>query len=705
MTTHLRARVLQAGAFLALIGGVLVAAPSAALAISPSVTVSSLSSGDIPSGGKTTLSYKVSNRNLGTSDAETVTVVVTANGMTCNDKCNFDDPIAPGAVKEYSVTLTANDVAAGQTQNTQIRVTATINGDSGSVSRNVTLRGPDAPQVVRQVSGKVKDQDGKAVSGAQVALRDRTQRTFNTTTNGEGGYSFTSTDSEPIAVGELFVGATKVGYNIAKATAQGKAGKSINVPLTIKLTAAASPSVSPSVSTSTSAEPTDEVTDDAGATDGESAAAIDAKPTSGDDEGSGSMLFIILGGLLVAAGIGAIVLVLMRRKSGDEADDADDADGVGTVPPVGGGRYAGAGDTRLAGAPMGARPNEATMIAPRSGAPSIGDAPTMIHRAPPVVDEFPDPYGAPMPQGGGYNAPGGWGAAGATAGAYGAAAGAEAYGNANQYGGAPVPAQNAGYGEPADEAYGGNAYGAPQGGYNEPAGYDQAAPYGAPQGGGYDQQPPQQRYDEPTGMYRPEPGGYPAEAGYADPAGYGGAEPAYGQPAGYGQAADDYAAPGPARGGAYQGGGNGYAGGAYGAPAEPVDQGGGYGSWDGQGGAVDNGNAYGPPAGGGNYGGQAGYGGNGNYGAPAGGGYDQADGYGADQGGYDPRAAYGRPEGYDQPPAGRGQQPPGGYVDQGGYGADQGGYYGAEQQGNRHGGPPPEATRPGQRRPLDWMDD
>ncbi|MBB4767132.1 carboxypeptidase regulatory-like domain-containing protein [Amorphoplanes digitatis] len=666
--------------------------------------MSSLSSGDVPSGGETTLTYKVTNRN---AEAGTVTVVVSANGMSCSGQCNFDEPIGPNEAKEYTAKLKAGNVDPGQTKDTRIQVSADIGGESGNAGRNVTLRGPEQAQTVRQVSGKVKDQEGKAVAGALVGLRDSQNHQYDTTTNGDGGYSFTSTDSKPIAVGALAVAATKGGYDVASVNAQGSSGKSINVPLTIKLKAGASPSTSPSATASASAEPTEEVSEDATdpATD-DSAAALDQTPTSGEDEGSGSMLFIILGGLLVAAGIGAIVLVLMRRKAGEDADGADGADAPlgGAQPAAAGNRYPGAGETRLAGAPMGGA--QATMIAPRSGAPSIGDAPTMIHRAPPVVDEFPDPYGAPMPQGGGYNAPGGWGAAGA-AGAAGAVPGA--YGAAGQYGGAQVPAQG-GYPEQAgyDQAA---PYGAPQGGYNEPDGYDQAAPYGAPQGG-YEQQP-QQRYDEPTGMYRPEPGGYPQEAGYADQGGYGGAEPAYGQNAGYGQGGDDYAGQAPARGGAYPGGGNGYAGGAYGAPAEPADQGGGYGQWDGQGGAVDNGNAYGAPAGGGAYGapqgGQA-YG-NPNYGAPAGGGYDQADGYGAEQGGYDPRAAYGRPDGYDpQQGGGRGQQPPGGGyggpVGQGGYGADQGGYYGAEQQGGgRHGGPPPEATRPGQRRPLDWMDD
>ena len=694
------------------------------MALAPGVRIDSLSSGDLPSGGKATLKYTISNRNLATpgAEAEPVNVVINANGMSCSGQCNFDDSIEPGKSKSFSATLTAPNVDAGQTKNIQVQINAKIGDDGGSASRDITVRGADKPRTVRQVSGKVRDQEGKAVSGANVGLLDSQGHKFDALTNGDGGYSFTSSDTNPISTGTLTLGAAKQGYQTVTVKANGGNGKNLNVPMTLKSTTPTSTSPSPSASVSSSPTPTEEVSEEA--TDGageESAAPLDAAPASGDDEGSGSTLFIILGGLLVAAGIGAIVLVLMRRKANEDPDDPDGPGPGGAVPPSrGGGAFSGGLDQTRMAAPVGGRGGDATMIAPRSGAPSMGDAPTMIHHVPPVaapVDEFPDPYGAPVPQDGGYNAPGGWGTAAA---ASGGAAAAGAYGAANQYPDNTYgagPAQPDGYAEQDDNAYGAAGYD----GYEQPA-------YGEQ---GYVPEQPAQRYDEPTGMWKPEPDGYQQEAGYADQGGFGGggqggyppAEPAYGQGRGVPQQSGAYQGGGTYGGGAAQGGGYGQE-----AAAEQPDA---YGQWDGPAGGIDSGNAYGPAAGGGTYGAGGGtyggaapaggpaYGGaapaggpaygGGNYGAPA----APAGGYDGEQGGYDPRATYGRPaDGYE----GHGQQPPahGGYPDQGGYGGEQGGYYGGEQQqpppqGGRHGGQPrqqpPDPNQPAQRRPLDWLDD
>ena len=133
VTTHLRARAVQAGAFLALVGGVIIAAPMTALADAPQVSISSLSSGDIPSGGTTTLKFKVTNRNKPT-DTEaadpSVTVVVNSDGLSCSGDCNFNDTVLPGQTsREHSATLTAGSVDAGENKNAQISIEATIGGD------------------------------------------------------------------------------------------------------------------------------------------------------------------------------------------------------------------------------------------------------------------------------------------------------------------------------------------------------------------------------------------------------------------------------------------------------------------------------------------------------------------------------------------------------------------------------------------------
>ncbi|WP_203812641.1 carboxypeptidase-like regulatory domain-containing protein [Paractinoplanes tereljensis] len=608
MTTHLRARVAQAGALLAVVLGVIVVAPAVALADPPEVQITSLPT-DVVSGNSLQMGFKVRavNVNGGAGGQATATIKVT--GMTC-DGCNQIAQVSSDGT-DFSVKLTAPTVNAGTTQTVNISVSATINGESNSTSQPVNVKGPDKPQTVTSISGKVKDQDGKAISGAAVAMKDSAGHAYQTTTNGSGGYSFNSSDSSQITPGNISVGALKDGFNAATVQIQAAAGKSVSVPLTLKaVEATASATPSASVSAAASAEALDEATEDP--TDDESTA-VDANTENKASEsggGSGSMLFIIVGGLLVAAGVGAIVLVLMRRKNNGEGGGVDDDPtsmpvGPGGVVPPSQGRFNDA--TRVA-SPMGAGP-AATMMAPRAASP-MSDAPTMLHR--PVEDEFPDPYGVPVPNQGGY--------AGGGGGTYG------------------EPAQ---YGRPQDDGYGGGQYGAPQGGgqYGAPQGGGQ---YGAPQGGQYGAAAapagaPQQRYDEPTGMYRPEAAGNDYDE--------------YDQPG-----AQQYG--GAAQGGQY-GGGQQYGapqGGQYGAPAAPAGQygGGGYDDQAGYGpqqggqyGAAPQGGQYGAPQGGGydQYSGGQG----GQYGAPAapagqygggGGGYDQG-GYGDQRGDYNEQNRHG----------------------------------------------------------------
>ena len=725
--------MLQAGALLALVGGILVGAPAAAMAADPVVTINI--STDIAAGTTTSFKYTITNKNAIGSPAD---ITVSASGMTCGGQCSeVGVQIDPPAPVTRSAKLAAPDVAAGQTKVINLQITVKIGTDSVTATQPLNIHGQDKPKTVRQISGKVKDSTGKAIAGANVGILDSSNRRYETVSNADGGYAFTSSDGKPIGVGNIVVGAAKDGYKAVTVNVQGGADKSINVALTLtSLTASASPS--PSASVSASAEASEEATTDP--TEDVSPAPTEETQKTSNDSGGGSTLFIILGGLLVAAGIGAIVLVLIRRKNADP-DDPDDPDGPGgggpsgPVPPSQG-RYNTPDATRVGGAPVGGliggNSNDATMVA------SLSDAPTMMQRAVPVEDEFPDPYGAPAVTPGNYAGPGGWGttsAAAAAAGTYGAAP-APAYG-ANQYGGAPAPA-------PAADGYEDDGYSGGAGQYGRPQRAEEAyGAYGANQYGGAAPDP-QQRFDEPTGMYRPEPGGYGQE--YDEP-GYG-AQPGYDATPGYGQGGEaagyrggrepgqgtgaygggqgagaygggqgtgayggarepgqgtgayggdyrgaepEYPPAPPSRGG-YQGGG--YQSGGYTAPEEPESA---YGSWNNApGGGVDGGHAYGPPAGGGEgpaYGQRGGYQGGGGAGS----------GYGEQQGGYDQRGGYG---GYEQ------GQPGGAHGQPGDYGADPG-YYAPEQEsGGRHGGqpprkqpPPPESTHPGQRRSLDWLDD
>ena len=226
-------------------------------------------------------------------------------------------------------------------------------------------------------------------------MQDSSDHKYETTSNGDGGYSFTSSDDRPITPGAVSVGAGKDGFTAAAVTVQARGGQDGERP--------AGPqghrrrhAVGHAVRDGRRERGTARRGGDRGATTRRRAGADTDAAANSSDSGSGSLLFIILGGLLVAAGVGAIVLVLMRRKGNDDEDD--ELGGPNGVVPPSQGRYNDA--TRVA-APVGGRPNDATMVAGMPGAPSMSDAPTMLQRPIPADEEFPDPYGAPAAAAGG----------------------------------------------------------------------------------------------------------------------------------------------------------------------------------------------------------------------------------------------------------------------------------------------------------------
>ncbi|GGR17824.1 hypothetical protein GCM10010168_39340 [Actinoplanes ianthinogenes] len=563
MTTHLRDRAVQAGAFLALVVGLVAGVQTAALAASPTVDLPGSLSGD--SGATVTVQYTVGNpgdSNGGNENQGKALVIVTSNASGCNDCGISNDQLAPGETASHTVHITLPTVDAGQTKSVSLQVSAAIAGsDPTSKSVSITVKGPEAPQTVRQVSGKVRAVDGTRLPGATVAMKDSQGHTYQATSDADGQFAFTSSDAQPISPGSITVGASLGGYKVAQTTVNGKANKSVTATITLKPAASASASASASPSASTSATPADEATEDEVPTtdpNANAAAAGTANTANASEDGGVSWMLLVVGGLLVAAGIGAMVLVMMRRKNARNDDDADGGAGFGGGPtgsPVGPGRY-GADATRVA-APVGAaRGNDATMVAGAGmGAGGLSDAPTMIHRAP-VEDEFPDPYGAPMPPQGGFVG--------------GGAGNSQWDDNQGGYGG----------------EYGGGQYGAQAGGYdNGQQRYDEHTSMYQPE-----QQSPQ-RYDEHTNLYQPNNGGYDD--------GYGGG---YGEQGGWdnGNQAGTY-------GGGYDQAGN-YGGqGGYDQGHGGYDQGqGGYdqGGYGAQGGYGQQGQ---PPQGQGGYGNQGGY--------------------------------------------------------------------------------------------------
>lgn len=562
MTTHLRARTAQAGAFLALVSGLVAGIPAAAQAAAPGVTIDSVSERTVSSGSTVTISYTVSNLGgEGEPGNNRFNTDVTTSAGRCNNGCSPSDTITQS--KTYQATLTAPTVAAGQKQTMTITVVSKdqTGAASQAATETISVEGPAAPTTVRQVSGRIKDDGGARVSGVQVVMKDSQGHTYTTTTDGNGGYTFNSSDSQPIAAGAIQVAAAKTGYEAADVTVQGAAGRTVNVPLTIKKTAAAT-SPTPSTSTSATSKPTDEATDDESAEGDPGVNNIGGNDTqqasNNTDDGGSNWLLIVMGGLLVAAGIGAMVLVWMRRK---KAEELSSDTGIGQAVPAGVG---GGFDATRVAAPVGAgRGNDATMIAPAGGmgvrpgamGGGIGDAPTVIHRTP-VEDEFPDPYGAPLPSGGNYGGNqwdgqqggGNYGATqtyGQQGGGYGAAQGGGGYNDGGQqrydeHTNLYQPEQPQRYDEHTNlyqpeqggGQYGGGQYGGGQGGYDQ-GGYDQgwngqdAGGYG--QQGGYDQGGYGQQggnydgYDQ--GGYDQQQGGYPQQGGN-----YGNGYPQQGQP-------------------------------------------------------------------------------------------------------------------------------------------------------------------------------
>jgi hypothetical protein len=105
VTTHLRARALQAGALVALVGGMLVVASSPAQAEPPNVQITNLSSTNIATGERTTLKYTVTNQNDAPGQ-----VRVQVSGMNCTGDCSPVAAIEPNGSREFTATLTAPQV-------------------------------------------------------------------------------------------------------------------------------------------------------------------------------------------------------------------------------------------------------------------------------------------------------------------------------------------------------------------------------------------------------------------------------------------------------------------------------------------------------------------------------------------------------------------------------------------------------------------
>lgn len=644
--------MLRIGVVAALACGGLAVTTSPALAEEPTVTITRLSPTTLTAGQTASLQYQVENDISDGGPQVNIEVDISDRDLSCSGACGSRETIA--GARSFNATLRAsNNLRPGSSETVTITIRVEKdNGDSAQARQQITLRGPEAPDTIRSISGRVVNIDtGKGIDDALVVMQDSDNHRYDTTTNRNGEFKFTSTESRPISPGQIDIAAGKEGFQNNQTSTNVSAGQAKSgLRITLKSNAPRSPSASASPTAEESPEETP--AEEELPSEEES---IDPAAAGNQESDSGGGLFswvlIILGGLLVALGVGAIVLLVIRRKEGGEDDTGDplpDPNGPRPTPGAQGVYRPGPEPTMVAGgAAMGGSPTMAIR-------PGLADAPTMMHQP---VDEYPDPYGTPLraPQPTSGPPPGapqpGYGYSGANQGGYGPA-GSPAAPMASGSAGAPTA-----YGSASPTGYNGGSARAsasvsPPDPY-APRDRDYDAPASPPSSqGGYG-------YDEPTGRYDPSGGYGQASRGYEpDRGGYGQGGPGSGYDGGYG--------PDPAQGNGYGRQDNGYA----------PSSGGGYDDAPGRGGYDGGGYQPSSPSG---------------YGSP-GGGYD---GYGQQQSGYSggyEQGGYDQPGGYDRAP-----EPRSGGYDQPQRGYDQGYYDEPTTRGDRGNQPP--------RRSLDWLDD
>jgi hypothetical protein len=522
-----------------------VASPALAEPQDPEVGIVSISNQTLRSGESAQVQYSVRNAN-DPADPEAANTAAKIRfelpgGVSCSGKCNFTQAIPHGATVPFPAALKAGNLAPGEEKTVDITIIAEISGRSGDETFQLTLQGPEQAPSVPSVSGKVENLfDATPVPNAAVFLQDSAGKEHLGSTDKNGNFKIVGKASNPIAPGIMGIVVQKDDWEQATQDATGEAGQALT-GVVIKMRPKAGASSAPP----TSAVPAEETADP-----GTTAEATD--PLAGEpDDGGPAWWLIALGGLLVAVGIGAIVLMIVRKRN-DEDDDQPDDDptamgprGRPGGPPVRAGgprpgqRRPAADPTAVMRRPepVGARGGaDATMITrspladrPRQpGAP--GDNPTMVHGRMPA--DATDPYGtgarqapAGPPPGGGYGgygqSPAGPSGAGYDGGygGYGAQPGGapSAYPPPVSAPGYPAPSSPAGYPPPISPA----GYPPP----TSPAGYpsgDQGG-YGQQGAGGY--QTPS--YGDSYGSQPPSRSGGHGQDSYGD-AGYGGQSGGYG---------------------------------------------------------------------------------------------------------------------------------------------------------------------------------
>jgi hypothetical protein len=256
-----------------------------------------------------------------------------------------------------------------------------------------------AAQSVGKIQGLVRNvADNKPIKGAIVTLVDGASKSHQTQADNNGIYTFDV--SKKIAPGVIAITAVKspftmVGGGVARTLTLSAGQEAIGFDLSMEDLTVSTPSPTPQ----TDLTPTASV----GATGTREAVGENAPADEGGMD-SMTLVMIIVGGLLVALGIGAIVLLLVRRN-GDEDEDEEEAPVRGRPGPRGpagapqsGGGYRPTSPAGYGQPAYGARPADPTMV----GNPQYGIPPQRGPQQPGYGAAPTQQWNPQQTQGGGY---------------------------------------------------------------------------------------------------------------------------------------------------------------------------------------------------------------------------------------------------------------------------------------------------------------
>ncbi|MEV8441672.1 carboxypeptidase-like regulatory domain-containing protein [Actinosynnema sp. NPDC051121] len=354
--TRSQARWARATALIALTGGTFAVSAAPVVGAPANISILSVSAEHVKPGDQVQVRFRVTNNGIGADTA----IVVVGGGLHCTTGCRAEPNLEPGQSQDFQATVVAPEVNAGETLGVNISVAARLGGQNSADYKMVYIHGAGAtqpevdepsPEVGRPssevdgVSGRVLDTSGKAIGGVALTVQDSAGHEYRTTSDQSGRFSIQSSAGKTIAPGQITVDAALDGYRATRTTVRGFAGDTASVELT--LAAVAAPTTTPPPPTTTTAA--------GGTPEPEISAAAAASPVveAVGDEGSGPLPFI-LGGLLVAACLGALALIVNRRRNTPDAP----------------------------------APHPATRLTAPAGA-GMNDAPTVVLYPRPTADGFP----------------------------------------------------------------------------------------------------------------------------------------------------------------------------------------------------------------------------------------------------------------------------------------------------------------------------